>query len=285
MTYSLSFIAAYKIKIRRSKKSKGEDKEIDYDFIKVNFYIWLVIELIEIIYSKGLPLVWKIVGSTKTYFDFGIPTIHGFANAYGLVIITLFYYYYLSFYRKYNKRKNKCILYIIFMMLFYLSMITRQVIISGIIQLLILQLFFVRTINYKKIAILGIVGVIVFGLIGNLRTGYEGFNRVALMKSNISPFLIGISWVYMYLTMTVANINNVIFLNVKNLRLISNCSNLYTDCYFKNAIQKSQYGYSTIFSFTSIYCFWIFYTFLFGIWCYRSLFNINDIWNYGRKFV
>ena len=39
--------------------------------------IWYIIFLLEIMYSGGLPVMW---GAEKSYYDFGIPTIHGLAN-------------------------------------------------------------------------------------------------------------------------------------------------------------------------------------------------------------
>ena len=49
------------------------------------YYIALVVFILEVIYSKGCPLVWKIIGNGKTYFDFGIPSVNGMF--YGLVIL------------------------------------------------------------------------------------------------------------------------------------------------------------------------------------------------------
>jgi hypothetical protein len=45
------------------------------------FVVWSCISLFEIIYSGGLPLFWLLTGSSKTYFDFGIHSLHGFANS------------------------------------------------------------------------------------------------------------------------------------------------------------------------------------------------------------
>ena len=240
--YSISFILTYKIRYsRRNDFNKNVNKELSYKFIKINFYIWLFIELLEVFYSRGLPVIWTLTGSAKTYFDFGIPTVHGFANAYGLVIITLFYYYYLSFYKKFKIKKNSCLIYISIMLLYYLALITRQVIISAIIQMFILKIFFVKKLNLKRMLILCMIGIIAFGLVGNLRTGYDGFNRVALMKSEVNPFLIGISWVYMYLTMSVANINNVVLLGINNYGIYP-----IAETYIPTVISKIMFGSSNV---------------------------------------
>lgn len=43
--------------------------------------LWTAISLLEIALAGGLPIVWLATGSGRTYEDFGIPTVHGFANA------------------------------------------------------------------------------------------------------------------------------------------------------------------------------------------------------------
>ena len=44
---------------------------------KMAKYIVLIIFLFEASYSKGLPLIWKMTGVNKTYFDYGMPSLHG----------------------------------------------------------------------------------------------------------------------------------------------------------------------------------------------------------------
>lgn len=43
--------------------------------------VWAAISIGEIALAGGLPILWLVSGSGQTYEDFGIPTIHGFANA------------------------------------------------------------------------------------------------------------------------------------------------------------------------------------------------------------
>jgi oligosaccharide repeat unit polymerase len=44
-------------------------------------WLWLLISAAEIYVSGGLPLLWVLKGTGKTYEDFGIHSVHGFANA------------------------------------------------------------------------------------------------------------------------------------------------------------------------------------------------------------
>ena len=54
------------------------------DKVKIGKYIVLIIFVIQTIYSRGLPLIWKLTGSSKVYIDYGIPSLTG--AWYGLII-------------------------------------------------------------------------------------------------------------------------------------------------------------------------------------------------------
>lgn len=42
--------------------------------------VWLAIYFLTIVYSGGVPLIWVLIGDGRTYVDFGLPTVSGFAN-------------------------------------------------------------------------------------------------------------------------------------------------------------------------------------------------------------
>lgn len=221
LSFSIAYLLAYAF--FRNKKSKvensqtnekelivKEEKQISLKMIYIMLFIWIAIEIIETIYSGGLPIIWRFIGSTKTYFDYGIPTLHGFTNAFGLVIIMLCYYRY-EYTKKYdNIRDYKMIIIVATMLLFYLSLITRQVIISAIIQMLTIKMFFSKKHIGIKYTIYALIGIILFGLVGNIRTGYQAFTDVAMMKNTVGSFFIGFAWIYMYLTMSVSNVNYMV---------------------------------------------------------------------------
>lgn len=214
LSFSITFILSYIFKIKGIEK-KEKDEVIEYGIIKKIFVFWIIIEFIETIYSGGLPILWKITGSSKTYMNYGIPTLHGFMNSIGLVIIMLSFYLYMYKKQKYNIKDRRLLLILLFVSIFSLCLITRQVIITAIIEIIIIYLYFKIKVPWKKIIIIVCVGVIAFGVIGNFRTGYDEFLDVAVMKnSNIPKSLIGIYWVYMYLTMTVSNVNNAVLLEI-----------------------------------------------------------------------
>ena len=229
VTFFLSFFIC-SIFNKRLHKNKISNENViekyDLNIKKINliFIFWIIISIVEIIYSGGLPLIWKLSGSSKTYFDYGIPSVHGFMNSIGLVLLLLYYYIFL---RNFHSNKSVSIsgfFHIIFIFGYYLLLITRQVLISALIELAVITIYNNKIkgkkFNYKKIPIIIaviIILIVIFGIIGNVRTGYTSFMNVAMFKYYLPKPLVGFAWVYMYLTMTLANINKIVSMSFVSL--------------------------------------------------------------------
>lgn len=208
IVFTISCIVVSKISIWPTNLSSVyKTKEITFENIQKHFWIWFVLELFETVYSKGFPIIWALQHNGKTYFDYGIPSVHGFANAYGLTILTILAYQ--LFKGDYKKQSKKIVTYILIILLMYVFMLTRQVIISAIIQIFVVYCFLKRKIPWVKILIWIFLIIIAFGLVGNIRTGYYDFLSVAQMDTKVNPLFVGFYWVYMYLTMTIANLNKL----------------------------------------------------------------------------
>lgn len=208
-----------------SKRTKNEIKS-DEGTVKNNFLnekviyflfiIWFCLISFEIIYCKGVPLVWLLLKTGKSYFDFGIKGLHGFANAIGLTVTLMAYSHY-----EFNKKDKKLLYLILFVFFIYVLLISRQVIITACIEMAFVYIF-KRSIQNKKIkkryVIIGaLIAVLAFGIIGNIRTGGQEFYRVSSIKYPIPLVFSGFYWFYMYLVMTVSNINHVVTANLTNL--------------------------------------------------------------------
>lgn len=168
--------------------------------------VWIVFSVIEVLYSGGIPLFWHIQDSGKTYFDYGIPSVHGLMNSVGLVIILLCFYDVLK-----EKKRVANLLVIGLLLAYYALLLTRQVIISAVVEMAVVAfLMRKRKWSVTKLAAILIASILAFGLLGNIRTGYEEFMYVAQMHSDIPKPLVGFYWVYMYLSMTIANLNELI---------------------------------------------------------------------------
>lgn len=235
--FSICYLLVYKVDLKKCRnEKKQEEKIVSYNVIKKIFIFWVIIECIETIFSGGLPLIWKLTGSSKTYASYGIPTLHGLMNSISLVIIILSYYLYLYDKHNMNKKNNKLLIIIGIILLFDLLIITRQVIVSALIEIFVIHFCFNKKISILKTMMLIVIFIIMFGLIGNLRTGYDNFLYVSSFKNaNVNNLLIGFYWVYMYFNMSIANINNAVFLGINHYGMYPIMKN-YLPTMFSNVL-------------------------------------------------
>lgn len=174
----------------------------------VAYYVALAIFIVEVIYSKGCPLLWKFTGSEKTYVDFGIASVNGMF--YGLVILM----------GAYSLFKKGCI-YKYCYLAFGVLIISRQMLISMFVQAIILYLL-THKLN-KKIVIGTLIGIVLailaFSFMGNMRTGESEFLKVAKFKPQYDWIPTSIKWVYSYVCFSFSNLN-------KLFSLTNGCVNL-----------------------------------------------------------
>ena len=164
--------------------------------IKIAKYIAIAIFIIEIIYSKGFPLLWKFTGDNRTYFDFGIPSLNG--AFYGLIIC-------LGAYSLFSKSRDKYL---------YLGMglliISRQVIMSILIEGII---YFIlsskKQINYIKIILITLVAFLGFTILGNFRTGNKAMD-IFEPRRQYKSLPNTVKWPYSYMTFSISNFNNLV---------------------------------------------------------------------------
>ena len=165
--------------------------------LKIASAITIIIFIIETVYSKGTPLIWKIFYINKTYFDFGIPSLNGFL--YCLLMV-------LGAYAIFKKSKTAIIYFLL-----GLLALSRQVILSMIIEAFIcFWLTRPKKVNYFKVAI-AILGLIVgFSVIGNFRSGSNTMNYVFKAKKKYEKMPTIIKWTYSYMTFSLSNFNNLV---------------------------------------------------------------------------
>lgn len=213
--FALPCLAAGALANRGSAGRIGSLKLPGFRFTLALFLVWLGIEAFEVVAAGGIPVIWHLTGDVRTYFDFGVPTLHGLMNALGLSIILCLAESALND----SGHRWPSVAIICVMLLFYLCILTRQVLISAAIEIAVLVMLERPSLFRKAIVPALFIGIIVFGLLGNVRTGYEGFLAVAMLSSALPPLLIGFDWVYMYLTMTLANVNSLVMMGADPIGL------------------------------------------------------------------
>ena len=165
--------------------------------IKIAKYIVIVTFIIECIYSKGFPLLWKFTDDARSYLEFGIPSLNGALD--GLIIC-------LGAYSLFSKSKDKYIY-----LLIGLCVISRQIILSMFIEGII---YFIlssnKKISYKKIGLLVVIAFIGFTAIGNFRSGNDTMDNVFMPKKQYQKIPSSMKWTYSYITFSVSNFNNLV---------------------------------------------------------------------------
>ncbi|MCH1924614.1 oligosaccharide repeat unit polymerase [Shewanella sp. C32] len=181
--------------------------------IRCFFGIWLLITLIEIVYCSGVPIVWLILKNGKTYFDFGLPSVHGFLNSLLLTLSLVSYFVYVY------TGERKYLLVPVFTCLWSVIVISRNLLIVNIFQLILIHFSF-RKMNLKKIfpvVVLFLFLIFIFGVVGDARSGRDAFLALAMATDNYPTWLpSGFLWVYMYLTTPVNNLVNAFVNSVPN---------------------------------------------------------------------
>jgi oligosaccharide repeat unit polymerase len=168
------------------------------------FRVWIVISIIEIIVSGGIPLLWLIQHSTKTYVDFGISSLHGLVNSLLLSIgLCRFALFLIT-----GKRRH--LLVPAFILVWSIAVVTRNMLLVSLIEFAILffRLKPVKTLTIFKLTA-GVVGLILaFGVIGDYRSGSSDLIRLWAQPTEEYPDWLpsGVLWAYIYISTPVNNL-------------------------------------------------------------------------------
>lgn len=185
--------------------------------LKLWLLVWIGITCIEVVVSGGIPIVWTLTGSSKTYFDFGIPTVHGFMNALILSISVT------RFALGLQNGKKRDLFFPALMLVWTLVVETRQLIIVVLLECTFLFLMYRRIRAKQLLSVLGValLFVVIFGISGDIRSGGEAFRQLAQPTDQYPTWLpSGFLWVYIYMTTPLNNLVNT-WVNVQPLHDIT----------------------------------------------------------------
>lgn len=194
--------------------------EFNRKFTKFNSYsivFFIAIGfLLEFIYSKNVPLIWGLLGWQFNYKEFGIPTFHVFLLPYSSAFVIL------SFYRYICNKNNRYHLVSMLFIMFLISLIVNRAALMVIIFSIILIYCYKRFSRKKVVPILFLITTIIyaFGFIGNKRMISQGYENeyavldVAMASSSFKESLIPneFFWGYLYSTVSIANLENQLYL-------------------------------------------------------------------------
>jgi oligosaccharide repeat unit polymerase len=164
-------------------------KRINFDNfsrkVETLLLVWVVVYVINIIGSGGIPLLWVLQGDSRTYADFGLPTLGGLANILRAVILTSCYLmYFHSTLSAVKKRRYLWIGWALILSAFLLE--TGRG--NGIVLILHpIGLYFLlnsfRFFQLVKLTVISIILVLMSGVIQVIRNP-EGLDKVMLYAEN-----------------------------------------------------------------------------------------------------
>jgi oligosaccharide repeat unit polymerase len=164
---------------------------------------WVVLAIIETIVSGGIPIIWLMTGNSKTYFDYGIPSIHGMVNSLLLALAATSFALYLY------TGKKRHLGVPAFAVVWMILLITRGTILFLLAECIFiyLRLRRVRIGSIIRLALLGGLFLVAFGIFGDLRSGAEAFRNLAQPTANFPDWApSGFLWAYIYITTPINNL-------------------------------------------------------------------------------
>lgn len=173
--------------------------------LSIWFRLWMLISMVEILVSGGIPLLWLVQGRSKTYMDFGIPSLHGLVNSLLVsVAISRLALFFLTGAKRHLKVPA-------FVLIWSVLAVTRQLMMISLAEYTIVFLamrpLHIRTL--AKIAAGMALVVLVFGFIGDMRTGSGHFRSLAEPTAQYPDWMpSGVLWSYIYIS---TPINNLIY--------------------------------------------------------------------------
>lgn len=194
-----------RLKLIGKTKSRTRTK-----LISICFYSLLFFYGIEFLYERDIPLMAKILGRAGVgYKDFGIPILHGILISFNSFLIAHTFATFMS------TKKRKILHYNLFLYLPALLFLSRSIMVLGVLTSLFIYLHFagnIRLANKIKLGILGLGGLFLFGVIGNLRSGGEYIYTQSeatekFMESSIPKEYY---WTYLYVASPLANFQNTV---------------------------------------------------------------------------
>lgn len=131
--------------------------EIKRNFLFLLFFIWMVGSIAEIFVSGGVPVFWILSGSDKTYFDFGVPSIHGFLNSMATTIALIYSYLFLI------TGKRKLIIPVALILLWSILLVSRQLFLVVFLEVFFVFILIKDQADYLLVPLLTSLGFIVAG--------------------------------------------------------------------------------------------------------------------------
>jgi oligosaccharide repeat unit polymerase len=158
--------------------------------------------IFNVVLAGYVPLIRGIQTGSTDYLEFGIHGVFGLYNAFANALAVFSFFLYLK-----RGEKRYLWLYAAILCVFGLF-VTRQNIISAIVESLIVYCFVRGKIRFRSLALGAALLLVLFALAGNWRSG--DIRKIAGVREEYTWIPDPVIWVYGYSYFTVLNLDNVI---------------------------------------------------------------------------
>lgn len=166
------------------------------------FGVYLILLVVQIAVAGFVPLIRGIQTGTTGYMEFGIHSINGFFNALSCAIAAVsFYLYCVTGIRKFAYMTTT-------IFVFFLILVTRQNAITIVFECCVIYFVTVRRIRVSRLTAGFAVLLIVFGLIGDFRSG--DIRTIARITPTFDFVPTALIWPYAYMYFNVLNLDNAL---------------------------------------------------------------------------
>jgi oligosaccharide repeat unit polymerase len=183
--------------------------EFFFRFLCGSLCIWAAAFLLSVVYSGGLPIIWALTGDSRTYADFGIPSVGG------LTIMLRSFSASFSIFMFHATRRKIYLFFWFVLLVFCVAEVSRSAVFvlmaQSVAAFMLLQRIGLRQALWGVVAMLFLAGA--FVVLGSLRD----------IKMNASDFQIdalggvpvGIYWAWSYLVSPLGNVNYAASLGIQ----------------------------------------------------------------------
>ena len=165
--------------------------------------LWVVAATLETIVSRGVPLAWILARNGRANFEYGIGSVHGMVNALLMALATAYWALYLYTGERRFRR------FPLFALVWAIVLVSRGTLLVLLLEyaVLYLRLRPIRPTAFLRLGVLGVLVVILFGFIGDLRSGAGAFRQLAQPTENFPDWApSGALWAYIYTTTPLNNL-------------------------------------------------------------------------------
>ena len=173
--------------------------------LRLWFWVWLVAAIFETIVSGGVPLLWLFQNTTKNYDSYGVTSVHGIVKSLFLAITLCRFALWVV------TGEGRHLRIPVFALAWALILVDRSMFLVCVIEYVVVYLRFrnVRAATLLKIAMGGLLFILGFGIIGDLRLqgSSDVFRALAQPTDNYPTWLpSGILWAYIYASTPINNL-------------------------------------------------------------------------------